>query len=211
MLSPMMKHYLEMKEKYPDTILFYRLGDFYEMFFEDAEIVSRELELTLTGKDCGLEKRAPMCGIPHHAAPNYISRLISNGYKVAICEQLSDPKASKGLVQRDVVQIVTPGTVIDNDVLETKKNNYLMTVYENKNVISVCYSDISTGFIEATELVGEDRFKFLDDVLARVKPSEILCAENFKIKSENLAAVKLTYVPAFYVKDQLFDYFSCKS
>ena len=122
MLSPMMKHYLEMKEKHPDAILFYRLGDFYEMFFEDAEIVSRELELTLTGKDCGLEKRAPMCGIPHHAANNYIARLISNGYKVAICEQLSDPKASKGLVKRDVVQIVTPGTLIDLGLNE-KRNN----------------------------------------------------------------------------------------
>ena len=128
-LSPMMKHYLEMKEKYPDAILFYRLGDFYEMFFEDAEIVSKELELTLTGKDCGLEKRAPMCGIPHHAAPTYISRLIASGYKVAICEQLSDPKASKGLVQRDVVQIVTPGTVFEHDVLEAKRNNFLMSVY----------------------------------------------------------------------------------
>ena len=211
MLSPMMKHYLEMKEKYPDTILFYRLGDFYEMFFEDAEIVSRELELTLTGKDCGLDKRAPMCGVPHHAAPTYISRLIASGYKVAICEQLSDPKASKGLVQRDVVQIVTPGTVIDNDVLEMKRNNFLMTVYSSKNVISVCYSDISTGFIEATELVGEDRIKLLDDVLARVKPSEILCNLSFKEESEKLAAVKLGYVPAFYVKDSVFEYAKAKT
>ena len=211
MLSPMMKHYLEMKEKYPDTVLFYRLGDFYEMFFEDAEICSRELELTLTGKDCGLEKRAPMCGIPHHAANSYISKLIANGYKVAICEQLSDPKASKGLVQRDVVQIVTPGTVIDNDVLEVKRNNFLMTVFAGKNNIAVCYSDISTGFIEATELFGEDRFKLLDDVLARVKPSEILCNLQFKSESENLVAVKLGYVPAFYPKDELFDYSKAKS
>ena len=211
MLSPMMKHYLEMKEKYPDTILFYRLGDFYEMFFEDAEIVSRELEITLTGKDCGLDKRAPMCGVPHHAANSYISKLIANGYKVAICEQISDPKASKGLVQRDVVQIITPGTVVDNDVLEVKRNNFLMSVYSSKNVISICYSDISTGFIETTELVGENRFKLLDDVLARVKPSEILCSTNFKEQSEQLVAVKLGYVPAFYVKDQIFDYSKAKS
>ena len=154
MLSPMMKHYLEMKEKYPDTILFYRLGDFYEMFFEDAEIVSKELELTLTGKDCGLEKRAPMCGIPHHAANTYISRLVSAGFRVAICEQISDPKASKGLVQRDVVQIVTPGTVFEHDVLESNRNNFLMTVYGTKNSIGVCYSDISTGFIETISVSG---------------------------------------------------------
>ena len=210
MISPMMKHYLETKEKYPDAILFYRLGDFYEMFFEDAEIVSRELELTLTGKDCGLEKRAPMCGVPFHAANTYISRLVANGYKVAICEQLSDPKASKGLVQRDVVQIVTPGTVFEHDVLDAKRNNYLMTVFASKNSISVCYADISTGFIEATELVGEDKIKLLDDVLARIKPSEILCNLSFKLESDNLAAVKLSYVPAFYPKDEIFDYQKAK-
>ena len=123
--SPMIKHYLQTKEKYPDAILFYRLGDFYEMFFQDAEIVSRELELTLTGKDCNMEKRAPMCGIPYHAAKNYIAKLIANGHKVAICEQLTAAtENSKKLVERDVIQIVTPGTIIDNDVLEAKKNNY---------------------------------------------------------------------------------------
>ncbi|MBR2391140.1 MAG: DNA mismatch repair protein MutS [Clostridia bacterium] len=211
MLSPMMKHYLEMKEKYPDTILFYRLGDFYEMFFEDAEIVSKELELTLTGKDCGLEKRAPMCGLPHHAANTYIARLIGAGYKVAICEQLSDPKASKGLVQRDVVQIVTPGTVIENDVLDAKRNNFLMCVFAGKNTIGVCYSDISTGLVEATVLKGNERLKLLDDVLARVKPSEILCNLNFKLDSNNLSAVKLGYVPAFYPKDEIFEYSKAKS
>ena len=129
MLSPMMRQYLELKEKYPETIILYRLGDFYEMFFEDAELVSRELELTLTGRDCGLEKRAPMCGIPHHAVNGYISRLINNGHKVAICEQLTDPKTTKGIVERDVVQIITPGTVLDSDSLDAKKNNFLMAVY----------------------------------------------------------------------------------
>lgn len=211
MLSPMMKHYLEMKEKYPDTILFYRLGDFYEMFFEDAEIVSKELELTLTGKDCGLDKRAPMCGIPYHAATTYISRLISNGHRVAICEQLSDPKASKGLVKRDVIQIVTPGTVIENDILDAKRNNFLMIVYADKNAIGVCYSDISTGFIETTELVGNEKFKLLDDVLARIKPSEVLCNLSFMTESFNLSAVKLGYVPQFYPKDELFEMSKAKN
>ena len=211
MLSPMMKHYLEMKEKYPDTILFYRLGDFYEMFFEDAEIVSKELELTLTGKDCGLDKRAPMCGIPYHAATTYISRLISNGHRVAICEQLSDPKASKGLVKRDVIQIVTPGTVIENDILDAKRNNFLMIVYADKNAIGVCYSDISTGFIETTELVGNEKFKLLDDVLARIKPSEVLCNLSFMTELFNLSAVKLGYVPQFYPKDELFEMSKAKN
>ncbi len=209
--SPMIKHYLQMKEKYPDSILFYRLGDFYEMFFEDAELVSRELELTLTGKDCNMEKRAPMCGIPYHAAKNYIARLVSNGHKVAICEQLTPAGATKGLVERDVVQIVTPGTILDGDALEAKRNNFLMTVFAGKNAIGVCYSDISTGFIEATELAGEDRLKLLDDTLARVKPSEILCNSAFLLKSHELAAVKLCYVPAFTLKDEIFDLQAAKN
>ena len=210
MLSPMMTQYLKLKEKYPETIILYRLGDFYEMFFEDAELVSRELELTLTGRDCGLEKRAPMCGIPHHASNTYISRLIANGHKVAICEQLSDPKTTKGIVERDVVQIITPGTVIDNDSLDAKRNNFLMAVYSQKSTISVCYSDISTGFIETTELVGDERLKLLDDVLARVKPAEVLCNLGFRAESDSLSAVKLGYVPEFYPKDELFDYSNAK-
>ena len=211
MLSPMMKQYLELKERYPETIILYRLGDFYEMFFEDAELVSRELELTLTGRDCGLEKRAPMCGIPHHAVNNYISRLINNGHKVAICEQLTDPKTTKGIVERDVVQIITPGTVLDGDSLDAKKNNFLMAVYATKKNIAICYSDLSTGFIETTELVGEEKFKLLDDTLARVKPAEILCNLSFKLESEKLSAVKLGYVPAFYPKDELFDFSKSKA
>lgn len=116
--SPMMKHYLEIKEKYKDTIVFYRLGDFYEMFFDDAKTASRELEITLTGRDCGQEERAPMCGIPFHAAESYISKLIQKGYKVAICEQLEDPKTAKGIVKRDVIRVVTPGTVIESSMLD---------------------------------------------------------------------------------------------
>lgn len=211
MLSPMMKQYLETKEKYPDTIILFRLGDFYEMFFEDAELVSRELELTLTGKDCGLEKRAPMCGIPYHAVNSYISRLINNGHKVAICEQLTDPKASKGLVERDVVQIITPGTVLDNDALDAKRNNFLMAVYATKKSIAICYGDLSTGFIEVTELSGEERVKLLDDTLARVKPSEVLCNLSFKQESDSLSAVKIGYVPAFYPKEENFELSKCKS
>ena len=210
-LSPMMKHYVSMKEKYQDAILFYRLGDFYEMFFEDAEIVSRELEITLTGKDCGLETRAPMCGIPYHAANSYIAKLISNGHRVAICEQLSDPKASKGLVQRDVIQIVTPGTVIDNDVLESNKNNYLMTIFESKQAVGVCYCDISTGFIETTELTGEDKYKNLDDILARIRPVEILCNSLFYNNSQNLVTTQMGFIPPFYLKDDLFDFTKSKT
>ena len=123
--SPMMQRYLETKEQYKDCILFYRLGDFYEMFFDDAVTASRELELTLTGKDCGQEERAPMCGIPHHAAEIYISRLIAKGYKVAICEQLEDPKTAKGIVKRGVIRVVTPGTVVDSNMLEERKNNFI--------------------------------------------------------------------------------------
>ena len=129
--SPMMQHYLQTKEEYKDCILFYRLGDFYEMFFDDAITASRELELTLTGKDCGQAERAPMCGIPYHAAETYIARLIEKGYKVAICEQLEDPKQAKGIVKRDVIRVVTPGTVMESNLLEEKKNNYIMSIYKN--------------------------------------------------------------------------------
>ena len=123
--SPMMQHYLQTKEEYKDCILFYRLGDFYEMFFDDAKTVSKELELTLTGKDCGQEERAPMCGIPFHAAENYITRLVSNGHKVAICEQMEDPKKAKGIVKREVIKVVTPSTNLNSQSLDETKNNYL--------------------------------------------------------------------------------------
>ena len=128
MLSPMMQHYLETKKEHPDCILFYRLGDFYEMFFDDAKTVSRELELTLTGKECGLEERAPMCGVPYHAAEVYLNRLVEKGYKVAIAEQMEDPKQAKGLVKREVIRIVTPGTNLSAQALDETKNNYLMSI-----------------------------------------------------------------------------------
>ena len=150
--SPMMQHYLETKNKYNDSILFYRLGDFYEMFFDDAKTVSRELELTLTGKDCGKEERAPMCGIPFHAAENYIAKLITKGYKVAICEQLEDPKQAKGIVKRDVIRVVTPGTVMESNLLEEKKNNYIMSIFKTGIYFGIAICDISTGDFYASEI-----------------------------------------------------------
>ena len=150
--SPMMQHYLEIKEKYKDCIIFYRLGDFYEMFFEDAVNVSRELELTLTGRECGQEERAPMCGVPFHAADIYISRLIGKGYKVAICEQLEDPKKAVGMVKRDVIRVITPGTVIETNMLDEKRNNYIMSIFKNGIYFGVAICDVSTGDFYATQI-----------------------------------------------------------
>ena len=146
-LTPMMRQYFEIKENYKDCILFFRLGDFYEMFFEDAETAARELELVLTGRDCGLEKRAPMCGIPFHASNSYIGRLVAKGYKVAICEQVEDPKVAKGIVKRDVIKVITPGTYTDSSFVEETKNNYIMTIYSDleRNRCSLDITDISTG------------------------------------------------------------------
>ena len=172
--SPMIQHYLDTKSKYKDCILFYRLGDFYEMFFEDAVNVSRELELTLTGKDCGQEERAPMCGIPYHAAETYISRLISKGYKVAICEQLEDPKQAKGIVKRDVIRVVTPGTVIEANLLEDKKNNYIMSIYKNGIYFGVTVCDITTGDFRTTEIKETNNFAALLDEISKYSPAEIV-------------------------------------
>lgn len=144
-LSPMMLQYFQIKSQYDDMILFFRLGDFYEMFFEDAKIASRELDLVLTGRDCGQDERAPMCGVPFHSADNYIAKLVSRGYKVAICEQLEDPATTKGLVKRDVIRIITPGTVIEGNMLEDGVNNYLCSVFFNGKTAGLCFADISTG------------------------------------------------------------------
>ena len=151
-LTPMMKQYLEVKDRYPDCILFFRLGDFYEMFFEDAIVASKTLEIALTGKSCGLEERAPMCGVPFHSANSYISKLVENGYKVAIGEQLEDPATTKGLVKRDVIRVVTPGTVLEGSLLENKKNNYLMSLFIEGQNAGITYVDISTGEVNATHL-----------------------------------------------------------
>ena len=172
--SPMMQHYLETKNEYKDCILFYRLGDFYEMFFDDAINVSRELELTLTGKDCGQEERAPMCGIPYHAAETYISRLISKGYKVAICEQLEDPKKAKGIVKRDVIRVVTPGTVMESNLLEEKKNNYLMSIYKSGIFYGVTVCDVSTGDFRTTQIKDSNNFAMLMDEISRYAPAELI-------------------------------------
>ena len=172
--SPMMQKYLETKEQYKDCILFYRLGDFYEMFFDDAITASRELELTLTGKDCGQEERAPMCGIPHHAAETYIARLIAKGYKVAICEQLQDPKEAKGIVDRGVIRVVTPGTVIESNMLEERKNNFIMAVYKSGIYFGISVCDISTGEFYSAEIKDNNNFPTLLDEIARFSPSEII-------------------------------------
>lgn len=175
-LTPMMQHYLQTKDQYPGCILFYRLGDFYEMFFEDAVTVSRELEITLTGKSCGLEERAPMCGVPYHAVDTYLNRLIEKGYKVAICEQVEDPKLAKGMVKREVTRIVTPGTNLNIQSLEESRNNYLMSIAYFPGRIGVSAADISTGDYYVTEL--EDNNKLLDEI-SKYAPSEIICNDAF--------------------------------
>ncbi len=175
-MTPMMEQYLQIKEQHPQDILFYRLGDFYEMFFEDAKVASRELELVLTGRDCGQEERAPMCGVPYHACESYIARLVSRGYKVAICEQTEDPKAAKGIVKRDVVRVITPGTVIEGSMLEETRHNYLCTAYVTDGFAEagLCFADASTGDIHVTQLDGGDvRARMLNE-LSRFAPREIL-------------------------------------
>ena len=195
--SPMMQHYLDTKKQYSDCILFYRLGDFYEMFFEDAETVSRELELTLTGKDCGQEKRAPMCGIPYHAAESYIAKLIEKGYKVAICEQVEDPKQAKGIVKREVVRVVTPGTVIESNLLEEKKNNYIMAIYKSGLYFGISVCDISTGEFLATQIVEHNNFARLLDEISRYSPAEIIVSDmmyNSKTEIEKIKERFDTYI-----------------
>ena len=182
-VTPMMQCYLDTKEKYKDCILFYRLGDFYEMFFDDAITVSKELELTLTGKDCGLEERAPMCGIPHHARDTYIPKLVEKGYKVAICEQLEDPKYAKGIVKRDVVKIVTPGTITDLSMLDEKRNNYIACIYMDKKECAISFCDVSTGEFYISSIGGVDvNTKILNEI-SRISPSEIILSDNTKENS----------------------------
>lgn len=177
-LTPMMRQYFEIKENYKECILFFRLGDFYEMFFEDAETAARELELVLTGRDCGLEKRAPMCGIPFHASNSYIGRLVAKGYKVAICEQVEDPKFAKGIVKRDVIKVITPGTYTDSSFVEETKNNYIMTIYSDleRNRCSLAITDISTGDFLATE--GELEKGVILDEISKFNPKEIILLDS---------------------------------
>ena len=176
--TPMMQKYLETKKEYPGCILFYRLGDFYEMFFEDAKIVSKELELTLTGKSCGKEERAPMCGVPFHAVEGYLNRLVAKGYKVAICEQVEDPKMAKGLVKREVVRVVTPGTNLDAQALDETKNNYIMCIAYLENRYGMSIADVTTGDYYVTE--AEDSQKLLDEIY-KFSPSEIIVIHCWEI------------------------------
>lgn len=173
-LTPMMQQYLTLKEKYSDCLLFFRLGDFYEMFFEDALTAARELDIVLTGRDCGLEERAPMCGVPYHSVDTYISRLIEKGYKVAVCEQLTDPALAKGLVERDVVRVYTPGTVIEESMLNERKNNYIAALFLCANTLGLAYCDVSTGEFTVSEFTSQKWIDELTDELARVQPTEII-------------------------------------
>ena len=205
-VTPMMQHYLQTKEEYKDCILFYRLGDFYEMFFDDAKTVSKELELTLTGKSCGLEERAPMCGVPFHAAETYINRLVSKGYKVAICEQVEDPKQAKGIVKREVIRIVTPGTNTDMASLDETKNNYLMSIVYLTDKYGISTADVTTGDFFVTEVDSERK---LMDELNRFSPSEVICNESFYMSGMDIEDLRgrlhiaVSALDAWYFGDDL--------
>ncbi len=203
-LSPMMEKYLETKNQYPDCILFYRLGDFYEMFFDDAKTVSKELELTLTGKDCGLEERAPMCGVPYHAVDTYLNRLVEKGYKVAIAEQMEDPKLAKGLVKREVIRVVTPGTILDAGALDETKNHYIMAIAYERGVFGMAIADVTTGDFFLTEVEKKEQ---LYDEIFRFVPSEVIYNEPFTLSGADLTDMRhklefsVSMLPAFHFKE----------
>ncbi len=196
-LTPMMQQYMSIKKQYEDCILFFRLGDFYEMFFEDAIIASRELEITLTQRDCGMNEKAPMCGVPHHVSDSYVSRLVEKGYKVAICEQVEDPALAKGIVKRDVIKVVTPGTITDQAILDEKSNNYLASIYLDNLGVGISYVDNSTGEMYTTEFIGEvdEINSFIIDELGKILPSEIICNEVFTRNNKILRILKNTINP----------------
>ena len=201
-LTPMMEQYMKIKENYKYCLLFYRLGDFYELFFDDAVIASKELDITLTGKDCGMEERAPMCGVPFHSAEGYIAKLIEKGYKVAICEQTEDPKKAKGIVKREVIRIVTPGTVLDTNVLDESKNNYIMCIFKNIDGYGVASCDVSTGEFQVTAVSEKEENKVIDEI-AKFMPSEIICSKSVDIgeRINNIFDIKLNVY-----NDWAFDY-----
>ena len=178
--TPMMEQYLSIKKDYKYCLLFYRLGDFYELFFDDAIIASKELDITLTGKDCGMEERAPMCGVPFHSADGYVAKLIEKGYKVAICEQTEDPKKAKGIVKRDVIRIVTPGTVLDTNILDEGRNNYIMCLFKNVDGFGVATCDVSTGEFVVTSFEDTAENKVMDEI-AKYMPSEFLVLKQLHI------------------------------
>lgn len=207
-LTPMMQKYMETKQQYPDCILFYRLGDFYEMFFEDALVASKELEITLTGKNCGQEERAPMCGIPYHAVDGYLTKLVSRGYKVAICEQVEDPKFAKGLVKREVTRIVTPGTNLNTQTMDETKNNYLMGIIWGENQCGIATVDITTGDYYMTEV--ENKRKLLDEIY-KFMPSEIICNNALTISGIDLEDLRLRYnISVNTLEDWYYDTAMCE-
>lgn len=207
--SPMMQHYLQTKEEYPDCILFYRLGDFYEMFFEDAKIVSRELELTLTGKSCGQEERAPMCGVPFHAYESYMNRLVAKGYKVAICEQMEDPKQAKGMVRREVIRVVTPGTNINEQALDEGKNNYIMCIVSLSDQFGVATADITTGDFFVTEV--DSKRRLLDEIY-KFSPTEVVCNEALFMSGLDIDDLKNRVGIVLYsLENWYFDDFLCEN
>ncbi len=207
-LSPMMTQYVETKKQYEDCILFYRLGDFYEMFFEDAKTVSKELELTLTGKECGLEERAPMCGVPYHAVDSYLSRLVQKGYKVAIAEQMEDPKLAKGLVKREVIRVVTPGTITSAQALDETRNNYLMGIVYLGDKMGVAVADITTGDFLVTEVESE---RSLFDEINKFSPSEIICNDAFSMSGISLEEMKGRYhITVSSLDSRFFQEESCR-
>ncbi len=177
---------MDIKDRYKEYILFFRLGDFYEMFFNDAITASRELEIALTGRDCGMSERAPMCGVPHHSAENYIARLVDKGYKVAICEQVEDASQAKGIVKRDVVRIITPGTIIDPSMLNEETNNYIMTFYEDEDGIGIAYADITTGALKTTEFIDKDKERLVLDEIMKINPSEIVISEGYQYEEHEI-------------------------
>ena len=207
-MTPMMQKYLETKKEYKDCILFYRLGDFYEMFFDDALTASKELEITLTGKSCGLEERAPMCGIPYHAVDSYLNKLVSKGYKVAICEQLEDPKLAKGLVKRDVVRIVTPGTNLNVQNMDESRNNFLMSIAFFQGRTGISIADVTTGEYYLTEV--EDTKKLLDEV-NKYTPSEIICNDAFLVSGVDIEDLKgRMHIAVYPLEPHFFDEDRCR-
>ncbi len=201
-LTPMMRQYLDLKEKYSDCLLFFRLGDFYEMFFDDAKTASRELEIVLTGRDCGLSERAPMCGVPHHSVDTYINKLIDRGYKVAICEQLTDPSESKGIVERDVIRIITPGTVIEESILKEDKNNYIAAIFSYEEKFGIAYCDISTGAFTVDEYDSECAQTQLLDELSRIQPTETIV--NDAVYLNELLAKRISTASYMQCYDAMF-------
>ena len=188
--TPMMQQYLDVKNENQDSILMYRLGDFYEMFFDDAKTVSRELDLVLTGRDCGQPERAPMCGVPYHSAEGYIARLVAKGYKVAICEQMEDPAQAKGLVRREIIRKITPGTVLESSMLEEGKNNFIGAVYQDTRGAGLCFCDISTGEVFGTQITGSDILADIQSELGRFSPRELLLSDGAYSQDGLLAFVR---------------------